>query len=262
MERMMMTPTHALAAALAVATIALAVYPAGAVDGEILIDQAAVNAGGITPGDGAGFPAFINRSGRYKLSGNLRVPADQDGIQVFANDVTIDLNGFTISSDRLGEARGGVYVTDGDRVRIINGTITGFGGFGVHLYGGEFAVVENIRFVSAGGPFWGAIYSGRQARIRNNTITNSSAGIVDCLGCLIERNIITGSAFYGVEISGGVVVGNLIVGNTLDGLSGVGSNFPKSGYGSNIFVGNNGGNAQVLGNVFQLHPNFCDPACP
>jgi len=257
-----MTPTHALAAALAVATIALAVYPAGAVDGEILIDQAAVNAGGITPGDGAGFPALINRSGRYKLSGNLRVPADQDGIEVHANDVTIDLNGFTISSNPPGEARGGVFVRDADRVRIVNGTITGFGGFGVYLAEGEFDVVENIRFVSAGGPFWGAIYNGRQARISNNTITNSSFGIVACRGCLIERNIITGSAFYGISISGGVVVGNVIVGNTQDGLSGIGTNFPKSGYGSNILVGNNGGNHQVHGNVFQLHPNFCDPACP
>jgi hypothetical protein len=72
--------------------------PAAAVDGEVLINQAEVNAGGIGPGDGAGFPATLSRSGRYKLTGNLKVPAGKNGIVVTAHDVTIDLNGFTITS--------------------------------------------------------------------------------------------------------------------------------------------------------------------
>jgi len=43
---------------------------AGAGDGEVLNDQAAVNPGGITPGDSPGFPDTINRRGKYELSGS------------------------------------------------------------------------------------------------------------------------------------------------------------------------------------------------
>jgi Right handed beta helix region len=257
----MTSRANAIAMAVAAGVVMLA-GPAAAVDGEILINQSKVNAGGITPGDDPGFPATLSRSGRYKLTGNLKVPDGKDGIAIVASDVTLDFNGFTISSQPAGAARGGVYVQSGDRVRITNGTITGFGGFGVYLAGGEFSVIENMRFVSAGGPSWGALYSGRQARIRNNTIANASFGIVDCRGCLIEQNIITGSTFYGISVSGGTVVGNVIVGNAQHGLRGIGTNLPDSGYGLNILVGNNGGNAQTIDNVFQLHPNVCDPACP
>src|SRR5262245_45169596 len=45
--------------------------PASALDGEVLIDQAKVNAGGITPGDEPGFPVTLSRRGKYKLTGNL-----------------------------------------------------------------------------------------------------------------------------------------------------------------------------------------------
>jgi hypothetical protein len=259
----MFKPVNAIAAAIAAFGSLLAASPAGAADGEILINQAKVNAGGITPGDAAGFPATLNRPGRYKLSGNLVVPDGQDGLDVEANDVTIDLNGFTISSESPGGARGGISVRGSDRTRIMNGTLSGFGGFGVYLAEGDGNVVENMRIVSSGGPFWGAIYTnGHQARIRNNTIANASFGIVDCGRCLIENNIITGHSFYGISAEGGQIVGNVIVGNASWGLTSSGTNFPNVGYGENILVGNNGGNAQVHDNVFQLHPNVCNPACP
>src|SRR5262245_22491973 len=103
-----MTARASLIAAAVTTSAVLIAAPATAVDGEILIDQARVNAGGITPGDAAGFPATLSRSGRYKLSGNLRVPAGMTGIGVTANDVTIDLNGFTISSDLFERALTGI----------------------------------------------------------------------------------------------------------------------------------------------------------
>jgi hypothetical protein len=71
---------HAAAFALAVYAI-FAASPTLAVDGEILINQAKVNAGGITPGDAAGFPATLGRPGRYKLSSNLVAPAQVNAIE-------------------------------------------------------------------------------------------------------------------------------------------------------------------------------------
>src|SRR5262245_38474761 len=81
--------------------------PALAVDGVIEINQVAVFAGGITPGDTPGFPATLSQPGSYRLTGNLDVTKMQNGnpqpssenitaILVTADDVQIDLNGFAI----------------------------------------------------------------------------------------------------------------------------------------------------------------------
>src|SRR5712692_4005736 len=68
-----------------------------AVDGVVLIDQNRALAGGVTPGDAPGFPVTISVPGSYRLSGNLTVPdANTTAIQVTADNVTLDLNGFSI----------------------------------------------------------------------------------------------------------------------------------------------------------------------
>src|SRR5438477_12305218 len=72
-------------------------FPVYAVDGVVLINQNAALAGNVTPGDTPGFPVTISVSGSYKLSGNLTVPdANTSAIQISADYVTIDLNGFSI----------------------------------------------------------------------------------------------------------------------------------------------------------------------
>src|SRR5271166_431225 len=68
-----------------------------AVDGVVLIDQNRALAGSVTPGDTPGFPVTITLPGAYRLSGNLTVPdANTNGILVMADNVFIDLNGFSI----------------------------------------------------------------------------------------------------------------------------------------------------------------------
>src|SRR5437870_3755247 len=68
-----------------------------AVDGVILIDQNRALAGNVTPGDLQGFPVTISVAGSYRLSGNLTVPdANTTAILVTVDNVTIDLNGFSI----------------------------------------------------------------------------------------------------------------------------------------------------------------------
>jgi len=82
--------------ALLSAVIALA-FPLYAVDGVVLINQSAALAGNLTPGDAPGFPVTISVSGSYRLSGNLTVPdANTTAILITAENVTIDLNGFSI----------------------------------------------------------------------------------------------------------------------------------------------------------------------
>ncbi len=68
-----------------------------AVDGVILIDQNHALIGNITPGDAPGFPVTISQPGSYRLSGDLIVPdANTTAIQITADHVTLDLNGFAI----------------------------------------------------------------------------------------------------------------------------------------------------------------------
>ena len=84
---------------LAMATIAILTgKPAAAADGEVLISQASVIAGGVTSGDGPGFPLTISEPGRYRLTGNLSPGAGADGIVIKADNVTLDLDGFALQA--------------------------------------------------------------------------------------------------------------------------------------------------------------------
>src|SRR5690348_7192989 len=89
---------HALTSRTLFCAILALPYAASAADGVILIDQAAALAGSVTPGDAPGFPVTLSQPGSYRLSGNLTVPdADTTAIQITADSVTLDLNGFTIA---------------------------------------------------------------------------------------------------------------------------------------------------------------------
>ena len=73
--------------------MALIGTPAAAIDGEILITQAKAVLGGTTPGDAPGFPISLTLPGTYKFASNITPPPGQNGIEVTASDVTIDLHG-------------------------------------------------------------------------------------------------------------------------------------------------------------------------
>jgi hypothetical protein len=79
-----------------------------------------------TPGQLNTTPLVITAPGSYVLQGNLTV-AGGDGIQIRADDVTLDLNGFTVTSsaataEGCGIRLGGTTVT-AHRARIRNGRL-------------------------------------------------------------------------------------------------------------------------------------------
>ena len=83
--------------AIVTALVALTPTVASAVDGIILIDQNKAMTGNVTPGDAPGFPVSITQPGSYRLTTNLIVAdPNTNGIEISANHVTIDLNGFAI----------------------------------------------------------------------------------------------------------------------------------------------------------------------
>jgi hypothetical protein len=69
-------------------------------------------------------PFAINASGSYYLTKNLNVTTG-DAVTISASQVTLDLNGFTISSTNPTAAGSGIRLVGADDVTIMNGHIKG-----------------------------------------------------------------------------------------------------------------------------------------
>jgi len=124
-----------------------------AVDGVVLIDQNKALAGNVTPGDTAGFPVTISQPGSYRLSSNLTVPSGQSAITITVPNVTIDLNGFSITTTVQPSPGGAVSINYSGTVpprhiSIANGFIDGF--VTIDLFSQDircqFCTLENLTF--------------------------------------------------------------------------------------------------------------------
>lgn len=229
-----------LGLALAGLVTMVAARPALAVDGVIEINQSRALAGSVTTGDFAGFPVQLNASGSYRLTGNLNASGNLNGaIQVNSDDVTIDLNGFTITG-------GGAGITDGisiagyKNVELRNGTIRGFTRSGV--FTNLFTLYIRVIGVTAiGNTTYGIDLQGEGNIIDGCTALNNGLGMRVFDGSLVINSVARGNTSFGLALIGG------------------------SGFRSNVLTGNNGGDAnpQVSGG-FELGANVCgtDLVCP
>lgn len=131
---------------------------AAAAFAQATIDHNKALAGGINPGDAPGYPITLSQPGSYKLMSNLVVPAGQGGIEITANNVTLDLNGFSIVGPRtcsrndstlqvtctsIPVATTGIGL-QGDNLQVRRGTVQGFTR-GVLI--GSRGVVEDVSVV-------------------------------------------------------------------------------------------------------------------
>jgi len=191
--------------------------------GVITIDQARVEAGGVTPGDAPGFPVTISQPGSYRLAGNLAVPTLQTaGIVITASDVTLDLGGFVIRgplacvATQAADVCPGSYVEGADGIRlgasntdvvrnvqVSGGTIRGMGGHGVNALvfdGGH--TFEYLRVIGNGGH---GIFLRNSAVSHSHFIGNRMTGITGFSGSAMhnraERNN-TGLAMNGLSMAG------------------------------------------------------------
>ena len=129
------------------------------------IDQA-TSVNGLPGCPHTGFPILICQSGSYRLAGNLTTTSvDIDVIDITANDVTLDLNGFSIigpvtcqqgtypvvcsSAGGFGTAIQTPSLTPVDNVTVRNGNIRGMGGAGITLYGYG-SIVDGLHVDSTG----------------------------------------------------------------------------------------------------------------
>lgn len=105
-----------------------------------------------TPGD-ADSHFKITQSGSYYLTGNLVTSATGSAIEIAADNVVIDLNGFTISStsgfDGLPVTTQGIFA-DTANLMIRNGTVRYFRLSGVNASGASAVRAENIHATQVG----------------------------------------------------------------------------------------------------------------
>jgi hypothetical protein len=229
------------AARIAILGLWLCASVARAVDGVIEINDASIVAAG-------GYPAVIGTTASYVLTGNLTPPAGADAIVVLVNNVTIDLNGFTI--DGAGAGVNGIFAPFVLGLTVRNGTVTGFTGPGISP--GASSKLFQLKITSNGGGIAGA--SG--CLIVENVI-DSNLGIgIDAGRCKIENNVIVGNT-TGISGSTNVVVHNQINSNGAGGIltPGGGDTIQE-----NVLLGNT--TFGIADGVFGPPPPFPPPAPP
>jgi parallel beta-helix repeat protein len=124
-------------------------------------------------------PVTITQSGSYYLTRDMG-PAAQDtnGVTIQVDNVTIDLNGFTlIGAGKAVGTSGSAIVLDGTRynVAIRNGTIRDWRAFGILGSGGCNSQIESLRCYNNG---YDGIAAGQGSIIRGNCCyENGESGI-------------------------------------------------------------------------------------
>jgi hypothetical protein len=224
--------------------------PALAVDGVIEINQATVAAAG-------GFPFTITQAGSYRLTSNLAVTGGTHGIAISVANVSIDLNGFTISGTGA-PSTAGVYASDGYgfNTTVSNGTVQGMG------VGVELATTARVEKVRALNNTVGGISVGVYSMVTGSTVSqNGGTGIFGDRGSMISGNVSAGNGASGIAVrAGSIVKGNTVYANSGWGLYADSTNVGVA-YGDNFFSANTSGT--VTGPAFQLGANVCGSAlCP
>jgi hypothetical protein len=197
------------------------------------------------------FPFFINQPGSYKLAGPIVVPAGLSGFVIAANDVTLDLNGYTVQGpNKCSPSPGGpgvvctladatlpgIQVTAaGGSVVVRNGTVRGFAGDGVYLGAGSRAealtVTENAGLGLYVGS--GSVAQGIVSRFNRRSGLYASGSVVSDVTA--DRNGEAGVGLHGTALLRGATLinnaGFAVSATTASGYRDVVMTSPSGAYG-------------------------------
>lgn len=237
--------------------LAVALPPAMAADGAIEINAACV-ADGCFAGDSPGLPVEIGNSGSYVLTSNLTVPdAATTAISISTADVTLNLNGFTLSGPVSCTGTPATCSTSGvgngvqanaSRIHVYDGNVVGFGGAGIAV--GAEGRLDNLRVASNGGI--GISVAAPGVTISDCKVVRNGGVGIDAynLQAMLElsHSLIRGNGGYGARVQSGVVTNNRFSHNADTGLRSY-TTSSATAYAQNILRGNGDGTAgdQVLG---------------
>ena len=183
---------------------------------------------------------IIITSGSYYLSGDITATAN--GIFVAADNVTIDMMGYTLTGP--GKASGyhtGITMEGRTNVEIRNGTIREFGGIGIleNVMTGKAHRIISVRSLSNGNDGINLYGSGHLVKdctlaengyvgisvregstVTGNTVfNNQNSGIFTSSGCTVIGNTVYNNQYNGIFVfTGNTVTGNSVYSNQYHGI--------------------------------------------
>ena len=194
-------------------------------DETVLINQTSVQ-------DAGGFPLKITAPGSYKLIGNLVVPANTSGILVQSNDVTLDLNGFSITGgivcDNGGNNCTALPARDTSGVEAVLGVVNGEPAniFGVTIKNGHVRGFTNgiltfggiVEEITAQSNLTGIFAF--DAVVRKNDASRNHVDGIACNQCVVTENV----AALNLSNQFHLVFGGVFASNTAVARTGLGAN--------------------------------------
>jgi hypothetical protein len=181
-----------------------------------------------TPGDSQNL-FIISNSGSYFLATNLIGVSGKNGINIAANNVTLDLNGFAVQGGT--GSLNGVYIysqNNTTNVTVRNGTVNGWGGSGVFAAYGELTANPNYQdtqdlvfeHLNLSGNGWQNSDDGiaaancviRDCQSQYNRGNGISVWFGTVTGCLAQNNVFSGIVARGANNR---IIGNSCISNNL-----------------------------------------------
>lgn len=158
-------------------------------------------------------PFTINECGSYFLAGCLMGEAGEHGITIEADDVTLDLNGFSLIG--VPSSLTGIRIGSAPKnITVFNGTIRDWDGIGISS-------------------------TGDNARIFDLRVLDNAEGINARDGCLVRDCLVEGNDIHGITIGDNChIVRNLVIGNGDVGIAATGMGSCIEG---NVVIGNDRG---------------------
>ncbi|MFG0258369.1 MAG: right-handed parallel beta-helix repeat-containing protein [Phycisphaerales bacterium JB043] len=137
-------------------------------------------------------PIVIDSPGSYYLGENIDAFHSEHGIQILAPNVTLDLNGYTITGNtEVGSLDGINLGPEANNVTILNGTIQAFFGDGIGAEGRSGLRVQGVRCQF-----------------------NGEKGLVGGPGAVVSDSYFDGNGDYGVFLTSQATVENCVANNT------------------------------------------------
>jgi hypothetical protein len=173
-----------------------------------------------TPSDGVGLFA-ITRPGSYYLTGDIvltGLPAGVTrGILISADDVTLDLNGFTVRATEAANPHTVISVVSSERVTVRNGSVLGGANSGVTFQG--FGHAENLRISSEGlsGSGGAGLKINASGIATGCSVKGYTTGISSS-GALVDSCTVSGAS-TGIGVSGALVCNCIIRATTGPGIA-------------------------------------------
>jgi parallel beta-helix repeat protein len=171
----------------------------------------------------ANYEYVINDSGSYYLTGSVNT-TKFGAIEVTADDVTIDLSGYSLSGDSVNSVYG-IHMALCKNVEIRNGTIRGFTSNAVResMGTGKGHRLISLRVNKCSQAYMVAVYlDGFGHLIKNCTVSDNFGDGILMLGKdnTVTGNIVSGNAEGGILVSEGcTVTDNTVCDNGKDGIN-------------------------------------------